>query len=98
MNKVDGWRSTYRQVELAAVCYFFGKNSEEVENGCVALHIVSQSRHHQWKHVLPRLHLYRQVGEANAELDPGRLRAWSELLEEKQELASESGMIALRDL
>lgn len=41
-KEVVVWRSTYRKVNLSAFGHFFREHSEEVEDGCVTLHVASQ--------------------------------------------------------
>lgn len=65
-----GWcrcvRSTYRQGDFAALGDFFGEDSEKVEDAGVAGDFVAEGRDHGGEHVLPRLHLDGQDGEAHA--------------------------------
>lgn len=82
-DAVVGWRSTYREVYFAAFGHLFGENSEEVENGCMALHLASKGCNNGGQNVLPRPQLYCQYGQADAELYPNRFGSGGELLEKQ---------------
>jgi hypothetical protein len=84
MRRVGVSRSTYTEGDLATFGHLFGKNSEEIQNGGVALGLVAQGRYDQGKYVLPLLHLNSQYCKADAKLDSDRFGARCIHLEELQ--------------
>lgn len=83
-NKVLVWRSTYREVYLAAFGYLFREYSEEVQDSCVALHLGAKGRDNSGQNILPRPQLYCKNGQADAELYPHWPRSRRILLQEEQ--------------
>lgn len=83
-NKIVVWRSTYREVNLAAFGHLFREYSEEVEDGCVALHVTSEGRDNGGQNILPGPHLYCQNGQTDTELYPNWPWSRGILLEEQQ--------------
>lgn len=61
-------RSTYREVDLAAFGHLFRKDSQEIQDSCMALHLASKGRDNSGQDILPRPHLYCENGQAYAEL------------------------------
>ena len=92
------FRSTYRQGDFAALCDLFRENSQEVQYARMARGIVPKASNHGRQDVLPCLHLNSKNREADAELNPDRLWAWRELLEQDQDLAAETREVAVRYL
>lgn len=90
--------STYRKGDFATFGHLLGEDSQEVEDACVALGAVTERLDHGREHIVPILHLNRQDRQAYTELHSYGLGPSGEVLEQEENLVSEGGKLAWRDL
>jgi hypothetical protein len=72
---------TYCESDLSSMRDFLGQDSEEVEDTGKCRWICSESVDHVWEDILPLCHLYRQVCQTHAQLQPDGLRPGMECCE-----------------
>lgn len=78
--------------------HLFRKDSKEIQKSGVSINAGTKSGADSLEHVLPRLHLYGEDGEADAERDTDRLGTSGEMLEQKQDLVAQGGVLIWRHL